>query len=166
MMENIYFFIKKGILEKWDQRPGTRDTGTIRGTQDPGIFTSDPGLGTHRRDPDPGPLRGTRDLGPPPGTLSEKFTPTPLYQLYVIFFSFLSFAKILHSFLSQLCKYLQGPAEDDCLIIKPFSASIYIYNTMYLQSMMKRSQSLRGHPIIRCPKNTQQIDRGTPHAEA
>ena len=53
-------------------------------------------------------------------------------QTSSVFFFLLSFAKILHSFLFQLCKYLQGPAEDDCLIIRPFSASIYIYNTMYL----------------------------------
>ena len=36
---------------------------------------------------------------------------------------------------------------------------------MYLQSMMKRKQSLRGHPIIGYPKNTQQINRRKPHAE-
>ena len=31
---------------------------------------------------------------------------------------------------------------------------------------MNRKQSLRGHPIIRCLKNTQETDRETPHAEA
>ena len=33
-------------------------------------------------------------------------------------------------FLSYLCKYFQGPAEDDCLIIRPFYANIYIDNVM------------------------------------
>ena len=32
--------------------------------------------------------------------------------------------------------------------------------------MMKQKRFLRGHPIIRCPKNTWQIDRGKPDAEA
>ena len=27
-------------------------------------------------------------------------------------------------------------------------------------------QSLRDHPVITCPKNPQQADRGTPHTEA
>lgn len=31
-----------------------------------------------------------------------------------------------------LCKYLQGPAEDDCLFTRTFYRNIYIYNTMYL----------------------------------
>ena len=31
--------------------------------------------------------------------------------------------------------------------------------------MINRKQSLRDHPIIRCPERTQQTDRGTPHTE-
>ena len=57
---------------------------------------------------------------------------------------------------------MQVIAEDDCLIIRPFYTNIYIYNTMYLQSMMNRKQSLRDHPL----KTRQQTDRGTPHREA
>ena len=32
--------------------------------------------------------------------------------------------------------------------------------------MMNRKQSLKDHSMIRCPKNMQQTDRGTPHTEA
>ena len=34
--------------------------------------------------------------------------------------------------LNALCKYLLGHAENDCLIIMPFDANIYIHITMYL----------------------------------
>ena len=32
--------------------------------------------------------------------------------------------------------------------------------------MMNQKQSLRDHPMIRCPQNTQQTDGRTPHTEA
>ena len=70
------------------------------------------------------------------GPVKSHFPRNPSFWLvetdFFYFFFLLSFAKVLHSFLFQLYKYLQGPAEDGCLIIRPFSASIYIYNTTYL----------------------------------
>ena len=48
-----------------------------------------------------------------------------------IFFPFFLLQKFNINFLSQLCKYLQGPAEDDCLIIRPSYANIYIYITIH-----------------------------------
>ena len=70
------------------------------------------------------------------GPVKSHFPRNPSFWLvetdFFSFFFLLSFAKVLHSFLFQLYKYLQGPAEDGCLIIRPFSASIYIYNTTYL----------------------------------
>ena len=67
------------------------------------------------------------------------YSKTPFFHSYCThalpfqdFLSFFLLLKFYIVFLSQLCNYLQGPAEEDCLIIRPFSASFYIYNTMYL----------------------------------
>ena len=46
---------------------------------------------------------------------------------------FLSFAKIFYIvFYSSYVSICKDLAEDDYLIVRPFFASIYIYNTMYL----------------------------------
>ena len=72
---------------------------------------------------------------------------------------FYSFAKIIHNFLLYLCKYLQGPAEDDFLIISPFNANAYIYNIMDLQSITNRKQFFGDHPMIRGPKTSSKLKR-------
>ena len=82
------------------------------------------------------------------------------------FFSFLSYAKILHSFFYpsyvSICENLQKT-------IALSSGSFMLIDTFTIQcicKMMNRKQSLRDHLIIKCPKNTQQIDRKITHADA
>ena len=82
-----------------------------------------------------------------------------LTYLYYSFFFFFLLQKFWIVFLS-LCKCLQGPAEDDCLIIRHFD------NTIYFWSRMNRNQSLKDHSKIRCPQNMQQTNRRTSYTEA